>query len=323
MRQRIVVLMAESVRHLRRDGPSLHPAPLARRLLRQTGMHAIWQGNVTFGLLAIPVKLFSALEDKKEVSFRLLHKSDLAPVRYERVCTQDGKTLGWDEVVKGYEYEKGKFTVVAREELAETESETSTDVPVLEFVSRGAVDPMSFDKPYFLAPDRGGERAYSVLREALAQEDKIAIVQITMRKRTHLAAVHPEREALALTMLRTSDDLRGIEALDLSTRTPSPSEVSAARALVGQMTAEWSPDQYRDEYRERLRALIASKVPKRRALKVAEKPHPGGDLMDTLTRSLDVARKRGATKSESKKRDAPARETKRAAAKRTARPKKR
>jgi DNA end-binding protein Ku len=269
---------------------------LARALLHGAGMRSIWTGNLTFGLLAIPVKLFSAVESKQEVSFHLLHKTDLAPVRYERVCTADGKRLEWDEIVKGYEYEKGQYAVVEKEEIAEVGEETSSEVPVLEFVSRGDIDPMSFDKPYFLAPDRGGERAYSVLREALAQEDKVAIVRITLRRRPHLAAVHPEREALALTMLRTADDLRGIDELDLSTRTPSDEEVKMARALVDQMTTEWVPDQFEDEYRERLKSLIEKKVPKRRAVHI-EKPKKAGaasDLMAMLAKSLESTPKKAA-----------------------------
>ncbi len=258
-------------------------------------MRAIWTGTLSFGLLAIPVKLFSATESKQEVSFHLLHKTDLAPVRYERVCTADGKKLGWDEVVKGYEYEKGKYAVVGKEELAEAvQEETSDDVPVLEFVARGDIDPMSFEKPYFLAPAKGGERAYSVMREALAQEDKVAIVRITLRKRPHLAAVHPEQEALALTMLRTADDLRSISELDLSTRTPGEGEVKAARALVAKMTTEWSADQYRDEYRERIEALIKKKMPKHRALHAPAKGKAKAaeeDLLDVLTRSLESSHK--------------------------------
>jgi DNA end-binding protein Ku len=241
-------------------------------------------------------------------------------VKYERVCTADGKKLEWDEIVKGYEYEKGQFAVVEKEELEEAQEETSTEVPVLEFVARGDIDPMSFDKPYFLAPDRGGERAYSVLREALAQEDKVAIVRITLRKRPHLAAVHPEREALALTMIRTTDDLRSVDTLDLSTRTPSGDEVKMARALVAQMTTSWTPDQYHDEYRERLESLIQEKVPRRRKVEVA-KPEKAGapsQLMDVLARSLEAHKKtpRKAARAASHEEHGEAGERRRVAAKR-------
>lgn len=252
-------------------------------------MRAIWKGHLDVGLLSIPVRLYPAVVE--DLSFRLLHKTDLAPVRIQRVCSKDGQVLNWNEIVKGYEHAPGEYTPVEPEEFERARSAPADtrDITVLEFVGRGDIDPVFFSRPYLLAPAEGGERAFTVLREAMVQEERAALVRLAIRQRPRLAALYPEDHGLALLILRTPEELHSVDELKIPARRVSREEIAMARALVDRMSAEWVPEEFRDEYRSRLRTLIARKVP--RAVPTTAGAEPSGiELVEILRRSLAPAR---------------------------------
>src|SRR5437868_4886904 len=154
-------------------------------------MRAIWKGAISFGLVNIPIALYSATRSEP-LKFRLLRGKDLSPVNYKRVAESDGKEVPWDEIVKGYEYEKGKFIVLKEEDFRRADIEATQSVDIMEFVELEEIDPMFFDKPYYLEPDKKGAKAYALLRESLKQTNKVGIAKVVIKTRQHLAAVKPE-----------------------------------------------------------------------------------------------------------------------------------
>ena len=170
------------------------PAPSLEALF---GMRAIWKGAISFGLVNIPISLFPATR-REELKFRLLRKSDLSPVNYKRVAEADGKEVPWEEIVKGYEHEKGRFVVLQEEDFQRVDIEATQTVDITDFVPLDQVDPMYFYKPYFMEPAKGGEKSYNLLREALQESQKIGIAKVVIKTRQYLAAVKPEKRGLIL-----------------------------------------------------------------------------------------------------------------------------
>lgn len=255
-------------------------------------MKAIWTGRLDFGLLSIPVSLYSAIA-KRGLGLRLLHADDLAPVRLERVCSADGRVLDPSEVVRGYEYAPGRFEPVREADIERARGASREAVEVFECVSREDLDPMAFERPYFLAPEPGGERAYGVLREALERTHKVAIARAYVRGRPVLAALYPEKGAIALTTLRTYEELRSPGELGIRTPRMRDEEVRAAVELIERMSTRWIPERYRDEYRDRLSALIEARVPAaRRARERVPRAAPATaqDLVDLLRKSVEAMR---------------------------------
>src|SRR6202046_2825006 len=163
-------------------------------------MRAIWKGSISFGLVSIPISLFPATR-REELKFRLLRKSDHSPVNYKRVAETDGKEVPWDQIVKGYEYEKGKFVIIKDEDFARVDVEATHSVNIVNFVSLDEVDPLLFYKPYYLEVGKGGDKAYVLLRDALIESGKIAISTVVIRTRQHLAAVKPQKKGLMLELM--------------------------------------------------------------------------------------------------------------------------
>src|SRR6266542_2316371 len=253
-------------------------------------MRAIWSGHITFGLISIPVGLHAAVESSERVSFRLLHKKDMAPIKYKKFCSEEDIEVGNDEIVKGYEVEKKKYAV-EKEELEEVQKsvgEGNRSIDVLQFVDLASLNPLSFEKPYYVTPQKGGEKAYSVLRDALAEARRVGIARFFLRTRPLLAALIPCPEALALEVLRSFEELRDPAGLGVPSPGKKAAEVKMARLLIDQMSEEWDPTQHPDEYREALEKLLASKR------KFAVKTEARGrgeegkvvDLMEALRRSI-------------------------------------
>ena len=254
-------------------------------------MRAIWKGAISFGLVNIPIALYSATRSE-DLKFRLLRAGDMSPVNYKRVAEADGKEVPWDQIVKGYEYEKGKFVVLREEDFKRVDIEATQTVDIERFVKLADVNPIFFHKPYYMEPMKGGDKAYVLLREALRESGKIAIAKVVIKTRQHLAAVKPQDNGLLLELMHFANELIDIESFNLPKEAhPGKKEIQMAKALIESMSDEWNPEDYRDEYRKALEKVIEDKiqdgdkpaaVPKRapRATNVI-------DLVSVLQKSLE------------------------------------
>ncbi len=258
---------------------------------------AIWTGSLSFGLVNIPIEVHTAVRDHRP-HFRMLHAKDRSPINFERVCQKDGKTVAWDDLVRGYEYEKGRFVVLTKEDFAAAALEKTRRIDVLDFVEADAIDDRFFDKPYYLTARKGGETAYALLREAMNESGRIGIAKFILRETQHLAAVEGIGDALVLSTLRFADELVGHDVA----RFPEQQEPEEGRTEHGQDArresgAEWDPDKYEDDYRENLMRVIKAKMKgKEPDLVVDERPRDSNviDLMERLRQSLDKSGGRNA-----------------------------
>ena len=251
---------------------------------------AIWKGSISFGLVSIPVELHPAVRDHRP-KFRMLHARDKSPVRYERVCQREGKPVAWEELVKGYEYEKGRFIVLTKEDLKAVALNKDKSIDILDFVKSEEIDDRYFETPYYLTPDKGGQHAYALLREALKQSGRTGVAKIIIREAQHLAAVEVIDEAIVLTLLRYSDELVETEQLSFPAGDKvRKAELDMAKMLIENLAAEWDASKYTDEYRENLMKLIKARMKGEKPhLQAAEAPPSGQvvDLMERLRQSLE------------------------------------
>lgn len=223
-------------------------------------MRAIWKGSISFGLVNIPIALYPATR-KEDLKFRLLRKRDLSPVNYKRVAAKDGKEVPWDEIVKGYEYEKGKFIVLNEKDFQRVDLEATQTVDIQDFVDLDEIDPMYFYKPYYLEPQKGGDKAYTLLREALADGEKVGIAKVVIKTRQYLAGVKALKDALVLELMHFAEELADPGKLQVPKKTTvGKREKEMAEALVKSMSAKWDPEKYKDDYREALMEVIEEKV---------------------------------------------------------------
>ncbi|HVY70042.1 MAG TPA: Ku protein [Verrucomicrobiae bacterium] len=223
-------------------------------------MRAVWNGTISFGLVSIPISLYPATR-REELKFRLLRSSDLSPVNYKRVAEADGKEVPWEQIVKGYEYEKGKFVVIKDEDFKRVDIEATQTVDIMHFVSLAEVDPLFFSTPYYMEVGKGGDKAYVLLRETLARSGKIAISKVVIKTRQHLAAITPEKEGLMLELMHFPDEL--IDASEFKSpadKSLGKPELNMAAQLVESMTKKWDPAEYADDYREGLKKVIEEKI---------------------------------------------------------------
>ena len=267
-------------------------------------MRAIWKGSISFGLVNIPIALYPATK-KEDLRFRLLRKSDLSPVNYKRVAEADGKEVPWDEIVKGYEYEKGKYVVLKDEDFQRVDLEATRTVDIKDFVKIDEIDPIFFYKPYYLEPQKGGDKAYVLLREALADGEKVGIAKVVIKTREYLAGVKAEEQVLVLELMHFAEELADASKLHVPKKIqPGKREVDMAKALVDSMTTKWNPEKYHDDYREALMEVIEEKVESggkeiKEKPKKAPKPTKVIDLVSVLQQSLAqtaAAKKRSTTK---------------------------
>jgi DNA end-binding protein Ku len=277
---------------------------------------ALWKGSIAFGLVNIPVELHTAVRDTRP-RFRMLHAEDKSPVRFERVCQREGKPVAWQELVKGYEYERGRFVVLTREDFQTAALEKSRSVDIRSFVKPDEIDDRFFESAYFLTPVKGGERAYALLREAIRETGLVGIATIILREKQHLAALEVVGQAMVLTMMRYADELVDTAEFQFPTadgvRKP---ELQMARTLVEQLADSWDPSKYTDEYRENLMKVIKAKLKGRKPdLKAEPEPQQAEviDLMERLRQSLQgTGSTRGAKKKSARSaKNAPRGKTKR------------
>lgn len=258
----------------------------------------IWKGSISFGLVSIPVGLYSA-ENTEDLSFHMLDRRNLAPVRYKRVNEETGKEVPWDDIVKGYEYEKGKYVIMSDEDFQRANPEATQSVDILGFVDRDEIDVMFFDKPYYLAPMKRGEKGYALLREALRRTGKAGVATVVIRNKQHLATLIVEDQLLVLVLLRYAHEIRQPTDLDIPEDEPKKAGVNEKEAemavrLIQGMAEEWDPSQYKDEYRDDLMALIDKRIETGQTERAADAEKPPEkksaqvvDVMELLKRSLE------------------------------------
>lgn len=252
----------------------------------------LWKGAVSFGLVTIPISLRTATR-REELKFRLLRRSDLSPVNYKRVASVDGKEVPWPEIVKGYEYQKGRFVVLKDEDFRRVDLEATDTIDIVDFVSLKEINPIYFMRPYYMEPQRGGAGAYVLLRDVLARTGKAGIAKVVIRTRQHLAAVKANGDALVLELMHFADELVNARSLKIpEVKAAGRREVEMATTLVDQMTVKWDARRYTDEYASALLKLIRRKVESggRTLPAKAERQRPASNVIDlaaVLQKSLD------------------------------------
>ncbi len=257
-------------------------------------MRAIWKGNISFALVSIPISLFSATR-RNELSFHYLHKKDMSPVSYKRFCDGENVEVPWEEITRGYEYEKDRYVEITDEDLDKADIELSKTIAIQEFVQESEIDPVFFDKPYYLEPQKGGERAYALMRDALAQSKKVGIAKVVLKSREHLAAVKTVGDMMTLQTMRFSHEIVDAGSLNLPKAADvSKKEMELANTLINSMSDKFDPVKYRDDYYDKVLEIIQMKVagvaPQ---ATVAKGPGPAKvvDLMEILKQSLNETKK--------------------------------
>jgi DNA end-binding protein Ku len=262
-------------------------------------MRSIWKGTVSFGLVSIGVKLYSATEER-DVSFHQVRRSDGARIRYKRVAESDGEEVPYSEIAKGYELPSGETVVLTDDDFKDLPLPTARVVDVLEFVPADQIDPIYYNKAYYLEPEKGAVKPYVLLREALEDSDQVALVKVAIRNREQLATLRVRDDVIVLETMIWPDEVRsadfGFLDEDIELR---PQERQMARSLVESMSGEFDPGQFTDNYREALQAVIEAKVEGREIVEPEEQQPSAGnvvDLMSALRASVEAAKKgRGAT----------------------------
>ncbi len=252
----------------------------------------IWRGSLSFGLVAIPVQMHTAVREHRP-KFRLLHAKDKSPIKYERVCQRDGKPVGGEDLVKGYEYERGRYVVLTKDDFKAAAVEKDRRVQVSDFVPAEAIDDRYFEQPYYLLPDKGGEHAYAVFQAALADARRVGIGKVVMREKQHLVAVESIEGRLVLTMLRYADEV--VDAPEVSgldrIKVP-PKELKLATDLIDALATDWEPEKYSDDYQTNLQEVIKGKL-KGETVVIDDEDAPMGaeviNLAERLRRSLEAA----------------------------------
>ncbi|MDQ3621915.1 MAG: Ku protein [Verrucomicrobiota bacterium] len=223
-------------------------------------MRAIWKGSINFGLVFIPVSVYPATREEK-ISFKQLRASDLSPIRYKKVAEADQKEVTADQIVKGYEYEKGRWVTLKDEDFEKVRIESTHSVEITDFVEQSQINPKFFYKPYFLEPQKGGEKGYSLLHKALSETGRIGIAKVAIQSREYLAAVKPDGLFLILELMHFAHEVLEPESLkSAADRDVSPKEMEMAKALIEAMTTDWEPVKYKDQYQAAVMELIQEKA---------------------------------------------------------------
>ncbi|HEX5429537.1 MAG TPA: Ku protein [Patescibacteria group bacterium] len=257
-------------------------------------MRAIWSGSLSFGLVNIPVKLYSATGENK-LNLDMLHKKDLSPIRYARICRADGKEIPYEDIVKGYEYRKGDYVILTDEDFKKANVEKTKAIEIQEFVKESEIDTIYFEKPYYLEPEKGAEKAYALLRESLKKSKKIGIAKFVLRNREKLAAIKQSGNALVLEQMRFDEDIRSTSDLSLpDSKKAGSREIEIALALIDQLTEAFDPSEFKDTYTDDLKKVIEAKA-KGKPIKAkgrVRKNTDVADLMSVLKKSLEKEKAR-------------------------------
>lgn len=290
---------------------------------------SIWKGSIAFGLVNIPVGLSSA-ESRPDIQLHMVDSKNHARIRYERVNADTGEEVPWDRLVKGYEHDEGQFILLTEDDLESVQPKLTKTIEISEFVALEDIDPMLFDKPYYLEPDKRGRKAYALLREALRKSGKAGISRVVIRTREYLSAMFVRDDALILMLLRFPQEIRASSKLDLPSSaskewTPAKKEMDLATRLIDDMTEKWKPEDFHDEYREALMDYIEKKVAGGETVDDVkegdeEEDDASGkvlDLADYLERSFKKAPAKTTAKKAAARKTSAKKTTKKAAAKKT------
>jgi DNA end-binding protein Ku len=251
----------------------------------------LWKGAISFGLVNVPVELFSAQKRSAEVDLTMLDRRDLAPVGYKRVNKATGKEVPWDDVVKGYEYQDDRYVVLSPEDFRRANPEAAKTVDILAFVDLADIAPLYFETPYYLGPGKRGEKAYALLRDAMAKAGKAGIASVVIRTKQYLAALIPQGEALVLNTLRYHNELKSADDLEIPEKVkghkPTAKELVMALRLVDDMADDWKPERYHDTYHEDLMKRIEEKVKAGQTEEITEpekeeRPAKGAEVVDLM-----------------------------------------
>ncbi|MDF2923111.1 MAG: ykoV [Paenibacillaceae bacterium] len=260
-------------------------------------MHTVWKGAISFGLVHVPVKMFSATEDK-DISMRMIHKKCSTPLSYVRKCQTCDTQVEWEDIVKGYEYEPGRFVIFSKEELEQLSGESSKEIKILDFVNLNEIDPVYYQKTYYLAPADTGSNAYNLLLRSLTETGKIGIAKVSIRSKSSLAAIRVVDRCLALETIFYPDEIRPISQVPNlpEQANVNDKELTMAKMLIEQLSTPFEPDKYADEYRAAVLDAIAHKVAGEE-IQVAPEQHRTNvvDLMSALQASLDAVKAAGGT----------------------------
>src|SRR5712691_3402815 len=252
-------------------------------------MRAIWKGSISFGLVYIPIAVYPATREEN-LRFRQLRSTDLSPIKYKKVAEADSQEVRSDQIVKGYEYEKGRYVVLKEEDFAKVKIESTHSIDITDFVDLGHVDPKFFYKPYFLEPQKGGEKAYSLLHKALSGTGKIGIAKVVIANREYLAAVKPDGLFLVLELMHFASEVLTPEELNRPKTELNDKELKMANALIESMSSDWQPEKYRDEDRDAVMEMIETKA-KNKTLPAAPVAAPRStnvvDLVKVLQESIN------------------------------------
>lgn len=257
----------------------------------------IWKGHISFGLINIPVTLYPA-EQRSELHFNLIDDRNKAKVRYQRVNERTGEEVPWENIVKGYEYEENEYVLLGDEDFKQADVKASQTVELEDFIAADEIDPVYYDKPYYLVPSKAGIKGYVLLRETLKKTKKIGIARVVVRTRAYVAALFPKGPALVLDLLRYHGELRkesdyDFPSMNMEEFHVTAKEVEMAERFIESLTSKWQPEKYTDQYRERLMAWIDKKA-KTGMVRVAEeapaeevRPTMGEDIIQLLRKSLE------------------------------------
>jgi DNA end-binding protein Ku len=252
-------------------------------------MRSFWSGSISFGLVNIPVNVHPAAKPE-QLAFRFLHEKDMGRIHNERVCDKCGETVPYEDVIRGYEYEKDRYAAVTKEDLESAVPEAAKTIDILDFVEEKEIDPMFFDKPYYLVPEKKGVKAYILLREALKKTGKVGIAKVVFHTREHLAAVRGSDEGLVLEVMHFASELKKPKDLGLPEggARPGKKELEMAEELIANMTTSFNPSKYHDDYREHLEKLIEDKLHGKKLKAPERKKAPDNviDIMSKLKASL-------------------------------------
>jgi DNA end-binding protein Ku len=258
-------------------------------------MRAIWSGAISFGLVNIPVKLYSGTSAERSLDLNMLSKKDMAPIRYARISTASNKEVEWKDIVKGYEVEKGKYVVITDEDFKKASPEKTNTIEILQFADEKEIDSIYFEKPYYLVPDKGAAKPYTLLLKALEKAKKVGIATCVIRNREHIFSIKPmKEEVLLLEQLRYADEINEIPDVKSTHAKITPQEISLALKLIDQLTEKFKPESFKDTYTDTMKKLIEAKAQgKKIAAPAAEKKTAAvKDLMSVLKESLHTTGKK-------------------------------
>jgi DNA end-binding protein Ku len=266
---------------------------------------SIWSGAISFGLVNVPVKLYSAVS-RKTVRFNQLHEKDGARIQQKRFCSQEDEEVPWEEIVKGYEIGPDRYVLITNEELEAVEPKKTRTIDIEDFVDLDEIDPIFYDHPYYLAPGTGAAKPYKLLLDAMKDANKVAIARVVIRSKEALTAIRPVGDVLAMSTMLFHDEVVPSESLDevdtVQEADTTKRELEMARQLIESLSSEFDPSKYRDEYREAVLEMIERKAEGEEiVLQPAEEPEPVPDLMAALEASVAAAKKDGGEKAGKKK----------------------